>query len=190
MIRSVAVYCSSSTVLNEAFVSDAEIAGKLLAENGFQLVWGGVDLGLMGRVAHSTQQHGGRVVGIIPQTLVEKNIAYQRADDLIIAPDLQERKKLMEEKADAFLVLAGGFGTAEEVLEILTLKQLQLHAKPVVFVNTRNFYDHLLSFFENMYAEKISKPEFRALYHVADNVPGAFSYLKTYQPPVLPNKWF
>src|SRR5512135_1245305 len=122
MIKSVAVYCSSSSAIDQAYFADAEEVGRLLAENGWRLVWGGVDMGLMAAVASSTQNHGGQVTGIIPKTLADKKLAYEKADTLIVAPDLSERKQMMFENADAFVILAGGFGTAEEALEILSWK--------------------------------------------------------------------
>jgi uncharacterized protein (TIGR00730 family) len=144
----------------------------------------------MGALARAVHRNGGRVIGIIPGSIQDKGITYETADELVVTRDLRERKAVMEARSDAFVGLPGGFGTLEEILEILTLKQLGLHAKPIVLVNTLGFYDHLVRFFEHIYRERFARPDYRQLYHIAPEAAGVFSYLETYRPVQLQSKWF
>ncbi len=129
----------------------AEQVGECLTRADYELIYGGGDVGLMGALARSVHRHGGRVVGVIPETLREREgIAYGLADALIVTQTLQERKAVMFARADAFLVLPGGFGTLEEFLEVLTLRQLGYHHKPIVLLNYEGFFDLLLHFFEQL----------------------------------------
>jgi cytokinin riboside 5'-monophosphate phosphoribohydrolase len=190
MFKNVAVYCSSSDALADEYFAVAKDVGEYLGTNGYNLVWGGANVGLMGQVAKSTKEFGGKIIGVIPKAIEKEKIIFQNADEMIVTEDLYQRKKIMAERTDAFLALAGGFGTIEEIVEVLTLKQLHLHQKPIVFINTRNFFDPLINQFELMYKEKVAKVEYRALYHVTNSVNDAFKYLTNYQPVELPNKWF
>lgn len=166
-IGSVCVYCASSSRVAPHFTEAAEELGTLLGQRTLTLVYGGASVGLMGVLAQAVQRSGGRVVGFIPQALRDREIAYEAADELVVTRDLRERKALMEARADAFVALPGGLGTLEEVLEVLTLKQLRLHQKPVVFLNTAGFYDSLLTVFEQLRELHFSKPESRQAYQVA-----------------------
>jgi uncharacterized protein (TIGR00730 family) len=188
MPKTICVYCSSSNDVAPIFFESARAFGKELASRGNKLVYGGGNVGLMGELAKSTQAGGGHVTGIIPIALKEKEVAYKDADELIITADLRDRKAKMAERADAFVALAGGFGTLEEIVEMLTLKLLGFHKKPIVFLNTNGFYDKLLEFFEHFYAEQFAKSGHRASYFVASDVAAAFHYLETYKPAVLPPK--
>lgn len=190
MIKNIAVYCSSSDALSEEYFAVAKEVGEYIGKNGYNLVWGGSNVGLMGQVADSTKGAGGKVIGVIPKAIEKEKIVYQNADEMIVTDDLYQRKKIMFEKSDALIALVGGFGTIEEVVEILTLKQLLLHQKPIVFINTRNFYDPLIAQFELMYKEKVAKEVYRALYYIANTVEDAFNYLTNYVPVELPKKWF
>jgi hypothetical protein len=117
-------------------------------------------------------------------------LAYAAADELIITADLRERKATMEARAEAFVALPGGFGTLEEIIEMLTLKQLHFHTKPVVLVNTAEFFSPLVRFFEQFYALHFAKPESRALYYVASDATDALDHIDAYTPPMTPAKWF
>jgi len=108
---------------------------------------------------------------------------------LIVTQDMRERKAIMESRADAFVALPGGFGTLEEILEVLTLKQLRTHQKPIVLLNAEGFYDHLLKLFEQLYEERFTKAEYRRFYHVAARPAEVFAHLDGYQPPTAGNKW-
>ncbi|HEC23457.1 MAG TPA: TIGR00730 family Rossman fold protein [Chloroflexi bacterium] len=187
MGENICVYCSSSDAIAADFFEAAEELGALLARRKKVLVYGGGRLGLMGALARAVHQNGGRVVGVIPEALLPQ--VYEPADAMVVTRDMRERKAVMESRADAFIGLPGGFGTLEEVLETLTLKQLHFHEKPIVLINVRGFYDRLLDLFEYIYAEHFAKPEFRHLYHVAHNPAEALDYIETYRPVSLPRKW-
>ena len=190
MSKSICVYCSSSDAVSPAFFQVAAELGALIAQNGYTLVYGGGNIGLMGALAISTHEHGGKVVGVIPKFLHEFGLSYEKSNELIITSDMRERKAVMESRADAFIGLPGGFGTLEEMLEIITLKQLRIHTKPIVFLNTDGFYDGLRDVFEHMYNEQFTKPHCRQLYSFTSDAPSAISCIHNYEPPVLEAKWF
>jgi len=189
MRKNICVFSSSSEAVAAEFFALAEELGEALARRGHVLVYGGTNIGLMGAVARAVHQHGGKVVGVIPSFIAVRGFAYERADELIITNDLRQRKATMEARADAFLALPGGFGTLEEVLEVVTLKQLQQHSKPVVFLNRSGYYDPLLALFEHMYEARFAKPAYRQMYQVVADVSGALAAIEEYQPVVLPTKW-
>lgn len=191
MERAICVYCSSSNAVDEAHFVAARELGRAMAQTGFALVYGGTNVGLMGALAESVHAHGGKVIGVIPMALKERGIGYDRADELIVTPDMRSRKAKMAELASAFVGLPGGFGTLEEILETITLKQLSYHDKPVALLNVAGFYDPLHHLFEHVYEHRFAKPEYRALYHIAPDVDSLLTYLERYQPPDLQvNKWF
>ncbi len=190
MSKTICVYCSSSEALEPSYYQAAQELGILMARQNCTLVYGGGKIGLMGALARAIHEHGGKIIGVIPQALKEKELAYEACDELIVTKDLRDRKAIMETRADAFVALPGGFGTLEEVFEILTLKQLQFHLKPIVLMNTNGFFDHFVRLCEHIYQERFAKPDSRQLYHITPNTAGIFSYLNTYQPPQLQSKWF
>ncbi len=170
--RSATVYCSSSDQIDEAFVEAAKRLGQLFAEKHVQLVNGGGSVGLMGVMARAVHEHGGRVVGVIPHALKNiEGVAYQASDELVLTETMRERKRIMYERSDGYVVLAGGYGTLEEFLEVLTLRKLNYHDRPIVVLNTNGFYDDLLGFFDKMtdagfsrepaskYFEVVTEPE-------------------------------
>ncbi len=146
----ICVFCSSSSNIARPFFVAADELGTQMAERGHQLVYGGASVGLMGAIARATTTHGGRVIGVIPEALKDREVAYEDADELILTRDLRQRKAIMEVRSDAFIALPGGFGTLEETIELLTLKQIGLHHKPIVILNVDRFYDPLLRFFEHI----------------------------------------
>lgn len=190
MIKTVCVFSSSSSAVNSVYRDTAIDLGKRFGQEGFDLTFGGADVGLMGIIARCAQNHGAKVTGVIPRALVEKGIAYQNADELITSNNLRDRKEIIESKSDAFIALPGGFGTLEEIMEILTLKQLQLHNKPIVFINTNGYYDNLIAQFETGYQENFAKKDFKELYYVSKSAQDAIDYIKRYTPKQLPGKWF
>jgi uncharacterized protein (TIGR00730 family) len=191
MQRTICVFCSSSNAVDSIFFETATELGALISQRNYDLVYGGAQIGLMGALARAAHQNGGKVIGVIPESLRRvQGIAYEAADELLVTRDLRERKAVMEARSDAFVGLPGGFGTLEEILEILTLKQLGLHTKPIVLVNTNGFYDPLIQLFERIYQERFAKPDYRQLYHVAPDAASVFSYLEVYQPLQLQSKWF
>ena len=148
-IRTVCVYCGSGSGTNPRFIEAAEALGKIFAENGIRLVYGGGSVGMMGAVARAVLDHGGEVTGIIPDFLVQKEVMMP-LKDLIVTPDMHERKRLMFEHSDAFVALPGGIGTLEELVEQLTWKQLGRHAKPVLLADIDGFWEPLLELFVHM----------------------------------------
>ena len=149
---SVCVYCGSRPGENPAFAQAAEAVGQWIGAHGGQLVYGGGRGGLMGTVAEATRLAGGRVVGVIPQALVDKELANRLCDELHIVQTMHERKALMAERSDAFVALPGGIGTFEELFEVWTWRQLGYHNKPVGLLNVAGYYDGLLSFLQTSVA--------------------------------------
>ncbi|MBI5799421.1 MAG: TIGR00730 family Rossman fold protein [Verrucomicrobia bacterium] len=188
-MKSLCVYCSSSDRVDPCYAEAAVELGMLIGQRGLTLVYGGASVGLMGRLAVAVQRGGGRVVGVIPQSLRDREIAYESADELIVTRDLRERKAIMESRADAFVALPGGFGTLEEVLEVLTLKQLRTHEKPIVFLNTAGFYDRLLAVFEHLYEQRFTKADYRHSYSIATQPADVLHHLDHPRPAPDVTKW-
>ena len=157
-IKTVCVYCGSGPGTNPRFVEAAIGLGKALALNGIRLVYGGGSIGLMGAIATSVLDHGGTVTGIIPDFLTTRENALKRVQEMIVTPDMHERKRLMFERSDAFVALPGGVGTLEELVEQLTWKQLGRHEKPVLLANIDNFWEPLLALFAHMRATEFIRP--------------------------------
>jgi uncharacterized protein (TIGR00730 family) len=157
-IRTICVYCGSGPGTNPRFVEAAKAFGKSLAENGIRLVYGGGSIGLMGAVATSALEHGGSVTGIIPDFLTARENALTRVQEMVVTPDMHERKRLMFERSDAFVALPGGIGTLEELVEQLTWKQLGRHTKPVLLANIDGFWEPLLALLAHMRATEFIRP--------------------------------
>lgn len=149
-IKTVCVYCGSGPGTNPNFIEAAKALGKSLADNKIRLVYGGGSLGLMGAVATSVLDHGGTVTGIIPDFLRMRENALTRVQEMVVTPDMHERKRLMFERSDAFVALPGGLGTLEELVEQLTWQQLGRHAKPVLLANVDGFWEPLFSLVSHM----------------------------------------
>src|SRR5271169_6583319 len=157
-IKTVCVYCGSGPGTDPHFVEAAKAFGKILAENGIRLVYGGGSIGLMGAVATSVLDHGGTVTGIIPGFLTSRENALKRVQEMIVTPDMHERKRLMFERSDAFVALPGGIGTLEELVEQLTWQQLGRHSKPVLLANIDGFWEPLLALLTHMRATEFIRP--------------------------------
>ncbi|MHB9038552.1 MAG: LOG family protein [Armatimonadota bacterium] len=188
--KSICVYCASSDAISPDFFTVATELGVAIAREGYALIYGGGEIGLMGAIARSMHQHGGHVVGVIPEFLRKPGICYENCDELIVTSDMRERKGVMESRADGFIALPGGFGTLEEMLEIITLKQLRVLNKPVVFLNTSGFYDGLNTMFEHIFEHQFAKSHNRELYHFASHVADAMSHIESYEPLALGSKWY
>jgi len=168
-IKKICVYCGSGPGADPAFVEAARAFGKILAENGIGLVFGGGSIGLMGELARATLDHGGEVVGIIPKFLVNRERALGRGE-VVVTQDMHERKKLMFEHADAFVALPGGVGTLEELVEQMTWAQLGQHKKPILLANINGFWDPLCVLLDHMEAAHFIRPGLTVNYQVADRV--------------------
>src|SRR3977135_2346634 len=157
-IKTVCVYCGSGPGTNPHFVEGATTLGKIFAENGVSVVYGGGSNGLMGAIAKSTLDHGGNVIGIIPDFLIARENARARGQELVVTPDMHERKRLMFERSDAFVALPGGIGTLEELVEQLTWQQLGRHNKPILLANIDGFWEPLLALVAHMRATAFIRP--------------------------------
>jgi uncharacterized protein (TIGR00730 family) len=157
-IKTICVYCGSGPGSNPRFIEAAIALGKILAENRIRLVYGGGSIGLMGALATSVLDHGGTVTGIIPDFLTSRENALTRVQELVVTPDMHERKRLMFERSDAFVALPGGVGTLEELVEQLTWKQLGRHTKPILLANVDGFWEPLLALLAHMRATQFIRP--------------------------------
>jgi uncharacterized protein (TIGR00730 family) len=165
--RRVAVYCGSARGNDPAFLAEATALGNAIAAAGFGLVYGGASVGLMGAVADAALKSGAEVIGVLPTILSGKEIAHPGLTILELVPTMHERKARMAELADAFLILPGGYGTFDELMEIITWSQLGLHAKPCILINTSNYWNGLLAFLDSTVAAGFLKAENRQLLLVA-----------------------
>lgn len=179
----VCVYCSSSNDIDEAYPPVAEALGRHLAARGHTLVYGGGAVGLMGVLARAAHDAGGHVTGVIPSKLQDREgIAYD-ADELIVTETMRERKRIMFSSSDAFIVLPGGFGTLEEFMEVLTLKQLGYHDHPIALLNVNGFFDTLLSFFNELREGRFTREALSELVHVVPTAEAALDRIGAVASP-------
>jgi uncharacterized protein (TIGR00730 family) len=167
--RYVAVYCGSAPGNDPAYLAEASRLGRAVAAAGLGLVYGGANVGLMGAVADAALAGGAEVIGILPEVLAGREIAHTGLTRLETVTTMHQRKARMVALADAFLILPGGYGTLDELLEIVTWSQLRLHAKPCILINTAGYWDGLLAFLDSTVAAGFLRPENRALMEVAAN---------------------
>ena len=167
-INAICVYCGSSPGTEPAFIEAAQKLGKILAENGVRLIYGGGSTGLMGALAEAVLEGGGEVTGIIPEFLTKRERPRRLAQELIITRDMHERKRTMFERADAFVALPGGIGTLEEIVEQLTWAQLGRHKKPILFANINGYWDPLLALFAHMREQEFVPEGLRVNFLVAN----------------------
>ena len=181
-VRSVTVFCSSSSRLAPVFMDAATQLGRAVAANHWRLVYGGNDVGMMGVLASAARAAGGKVVGVTPQLFMDKGVADRACDELLITACMRERKATMEKHGDAFVALPGGLGTFEEFFEIVCGKQLAYHNKPIVLLNIAGYYDPLLKMIEHGLEHNFVRPRATQLYFVATGVEAAIEYIRTYEP--------
>lgn len=174
---SICVYCGSRPGENPAYADAARAVGTWIGQHGGQLVYGGGRTGLMGLVAEATKAAGGRVVGVIPQALVDKELANHACDELHIVANMHERKAMMAERSNAFLALPGGIGTFEELFEVWTWRQLGYHDKPIGLLNIANYYTHLLEFLERTVTQGFMGAWQMDLIRADDDVAGLLEFL-------------
>ncbi|HEY0161433.1 MAG TPA: TIGR00730 family Rossman fold protein [Edaphobacter sp.] len=180
MIRNAAIFCASSNGASPLYREAAVELGRALAAQNIGIIYGGANVGLMQAVAESSLEQGGRVVGVIPEVLVDLEVAHRGLTELHITTNMHTRKAMMGELADAFLILPGGFGTLEEMFEVLTWQALRLHQKPVVLININGFYDKLLAFLDHCVEEAVIKPRVRELLLVANTVEDALTQVGSF----------
>jgi hypothetical protein len=177
MVQNIAVFCASANGANPVYQTAAESLGRALAKHHIDVVYGGAKVGLMCAVAEAALAAGGRVIGVIPEALVDLEVAHHGVTELHVTDTMHTRKALIGQRADAFIALPGGFGTFEELFEVLAWHSLKLHQKPILLLNTNGFYDKLLDFLDHCIAEGLLKPKNRETLLVADSVDEALRLL-------------
>ena len=187
-MKQVCIFCGSYKGTQPIYITAAHAMGRGLAQRGLGLVYGGGRVGLMGAVADGTLAGGGKAVGIIPQSLVDRELAHKGLSELHVVDSMHTRKAMMADIADAFIAMPGGFGTLDELFEIITWAQLGFHHKPIALLNIGGYFDTMLTFIEHMATEGFIKPEHRNAMLVKNQVDDLLDSLLTYQPPQL-EKW-
>lgn len=188
-MKTVCVFCGSASGKNPAYAAAARELGRTLAERGLGLVYGGGRVGLMGEVATATLAAGGEVLGVIPHSLSRKEIALAECTELIVVDTMHARKALMADRSDAFIALPGGFGTCDELFEILTWGQLGIHRKPVGLLNVNGFFTPLLTWLDHIVAEGMLKAKHRELVLVAETIPDLLARFAAWVAPEATLKW-
>jgi len=187
-IHSLCVFCGSSPDVDDVFFTAAREVGRLIASQGRRLVYGGGRIGLMGAVAEAALAHGGEVIGVIPRSLLEKEVAHLGLSDLRVVASMHDRKAAMAELSDGFIALPGGIGTLEEFFEIWTWAQLGLHHKPFGLLNVAGFFDPLLTFLEELADRRFLRPEHLGMLHTRP-IMGDLIQAMTEHQPVDVWKW-
>ena len=189
MIESVTVFCGSSDLVDERFFAVARELGGKLARRRWRLVYGGGSVGLMGALARAVMEDGGQVTGVIPKALLDMGVGEQNVSELIVTEGMRDRKAIMDARGDAFVALPGGLGTMEEILEVMTLKQLGYHRKPVAVLDLDGFFDPLWAQFQRGVDLGFIKAEYLDLWYPAPDVDALLRYLEAYVPNGYGRKW-
>jgi len=176
--KAICVFCSSSETIDNKYKQQAALLGKLIAQKGFDLVHGGGKIGLMGVIANKVQENGGKVTGILPESLNLEGIASETDDEIIITKDMPDRKAEMRKRSIAFIILPGGFGTLEELFETITLKQLNYIQKPIVLLNFYHYFDELISFLDKAVKLNFISEQHRQLIYITENCEEAIQYIE------------
>lgn len=184
----ICVYCGSSSGADDVYAEAARSLGALLAASNIGLVYGGARKGLMGILADAVLENGGKVSGVIPRALQGKEIAHEGLSELHVVDSMHERKSLMAVLSDGFVALPGGFGTLEEIIEVLTWGQLQFHDKPCGLLNVDGYFDSLLAFFGHAAERGFLRPQHRDMLLVANTPAELLDRFEHYEPPVV-RKW-
>lgn len=187
-LKSIAVFCASSIGSKPIYEEEAIRVGQLFAARKIRLVYGGGKVGLMGAIADAVMAEKGVVVGVIPDFLKTKEIGHTGVSELIVVDTMHDRKRIMNELCDGIIALPGGFGTMEELFEMLTWGQLGLHPKPVGLLNTDGFYDHLIAFIQTMVDSALLRAENQAMLLVANTIEELLEKMENYTAPAIP-KW-
>ncbi len=187
-MRSICVFCGSSSGSNEVYKTQTRLFGQLISKHNLTLVYGGGKVGLMGILADAVIETGGKSIGVIPQSIVDLEIAHDKLTELIIVNSMSERKIKMTEISDAFVALPGGFGTLDELAEVLTYNQLRIIDKPVGLLNVNGYFDPLIKFFDHAVHEGFVREEHRNNIFISNNAVELMEMLKDYQPVTI-DKW-
>jgi hypothetical protein len=186
MARSVCVFCGSQYGSDPAFRRVATALGEMLGAAGVSIIYGGGHVGLMGAVADAAMAAGGKVIGLIPTRLLEREVGHRAITELITTRDMFERKQQMIDRADAFVILPGGLGTLDELLDVITLRQLGYHDKPIVLVNLDGYWDPFIALVDQIVGHSFALPGARTLYRVVATVDQVLPALGIAQPPSAP----
>jgi uncharacterized protein (TIGR00730 family) len=181
----ICVFCGSSPGARPEYLQAAAQLGQALASKSIGLVYGGAKVGAMGQIANAALASGGEVIGVIPEQLVEKEVAFTDLANLHVVGSMHERKALMVELSDGFIALPGGFGTFEEFFEVLTWAQLGLHRKPCGFLNVCGYFDQLIAFLDHAVDQQFLRTEYRAMVLVDEDPEGLLAQFAAYQPPAI-----
>ena len=183
MVKNVCVFASSSNLLEASFYEDAAKLGELLGKHGMNIVYGGSRLGAMYACAASVQKYGGKIIGVMPLRLYDCGVGNpEDCSEFYLTEGMRERKAKMDELSDAVIALPGGFGTLEEISEMIVQKQLGYNTKPVIFLNTKGFYTNLIKFFQDIIENQFAKTDTKNLYYIANSPEDAINYLTSYNP--------
>ena len=182
-MKRICVFCGSGLGVKPDYVRAAALLGYTLANKNIGLVYGGGNVGLMGKIAHAVLDHGGEVIGVIPKELVEKEVALTELSDLRVVGSMHERKALMEKLSHGFIALPGGLGTIEEFFEILTWAQLGMHQKPCGLLNVGHYYDKLVEFLDYAVNQQFIEREHRSMLLIEKNPGTLLEKFESYQPP-------
>ena len=184
-IKRICIFASSCNYLEKSYYEVASEFGELLAKSGFDMVYGGSSLGLMWACAEQVKKNGRQIIGVMPERLHNMGVYTDDCVELFVTPCMRSRKAKMDELSDGVVALAGGFGTLEELSEMIVQKQLGYNKKPIIILNTNGFYDKLIEFFEVIIEQKFANRNMRQIYYVAKTPKDAVSYLQNYEPEIL-----
>lgn len=187
-MKRLCIYCGSSPGSRPEYATAAQACGRILADRGIGIVYGGGNTGMMGRVANAALEAKGEVIGVIPHHLADKELAHEGATQMIRVNSMHERKQMMADLSDGFIILPGGIGTLEELFETFTWLQLGLHGKPIGLLNVEGFFDHMLAFLDHMVADRFLKADHRAMLIVDDNMDNLLERMTAFVAPDA-NKW-
>jgi len=188
-MKNICIFCGSGTGVNPHYKKEAINFGAFLAKNNYRIIYGGGNIGLMGAIADSALEHGGEVVGVIPEFMIPKEIAHTGLTELKVVDSMQTRKKIMAELSDCFIALPGGFGTLDEIAEMFTLAQLGIQQKPIGLLNTADYFKHFSMFIDHMVNEQFVGKWHKGLIYTNNNYESLIKDLKSYKPRDS-NKWF
>lgn len=187
-MKRITVFCGSSSGTDENYTAQATLLGLTFAKRNIELVYGGANVGLMGTLADAVLNNGGKAIGVLPNFLRSKEIAHKQLTELILVDTMHERKTKMNDLCDGVIALPGGFGTLDELFEMLTWAQLGLHKKPIALLNIGGFYDHLIVFIETMVGKGLLKEVNQQMLLVSDSIEELLDKMENYVPPTV-GKW-
>lgn len=183
-IKTVCIFASASNNIDEEYFNAAKSLGNLLGKNEYNIVYGGSNLGLMGAVCSSALEAGSHITGVMPEKLYSLGIKEGPCNKFIVTKGMRDRKAKMDELSDGIIALPGGFGTIEELSEMIVQKQLGYNSKPIVILNTKGYYNNLAKFFDDIYTQNFAQINSKEIYHIANTPSDALEYIKNYHPKI------